>query len=157
MPAPLPPMLGLTTSGKVKASGSLGCLVGVMDDPRSGIAQTELLQDVKLHRLGRAYQVGVVAVDDLGPDAFQVGQVLLDVQDDLGVAATRGVGADAIHERVNRGNVEAQGRSDAPLMKSFYIRNPSPLQLGKERLEPLWMLVENGDRPVGHFATQTCP
>src|SRR5450432_1227092 len=121
-----------------------------VDYARFWIRQPERFKQRKLEGLGGFIAESLLAVDHTLAVLFQVGEVILRVEDALAVSAAIGGGRHAIEDEgkvavaieVRRVKV-VLGRVD------LNVRSLAPVELGEERLEPMRMLVIDGDWLLG--------
>ena len=133
---------------KAEALRGLRSEGGIVDDPRLGIREPKLVEDVELERLGSLHLIGHGSVHDGNADALQVPQPAQRVEGDLSVAAEiRGRARPVEDQRIWRltlGRIVRVRRG-----VHSHIWNPSPVQLGEEWPEPVGVLVVDRDRSIG--------
>jgi hypothetical protein len=85
------------------------------------------------------------AVQDGCAGAIEVGEVMQRLEDRARVPARPGRRAHSVHEeRIAR--LRIGGIEDELCRIDALVRQPAPVELGEQRLEPLWVLVEDADR-----------
>ncbi len=143
----------LDEDGEPETLGRRRCQGRLVDDPRPRVTDPQPGEQGQLPRLGDLHREGPVPVEDPGPDALEVGEVLERVEDRLSVAPKPGRGAHPVDEEGERGcllaRVEAMLRRVDPLV----VGAPG-VELAEQRPEPLGMLVEHTDPgPPAHPGT----
>ena len=147
MPAPLPPMFGLTSSGKRRLARGGDGRVAVVDDARAREADAEPREQRALARLRELVRVGAVAVEHVRADPVEVREVVERVEDRAARARASTPTGSSGSRRASTG-LGLRRVERVPLRVQPLVRDPAPLELREQRLEPERVLVEDRDGPV---------
>ena len=138
-------MFGLTTMGQRRPSAAASACSGRWMTRAFGYGDAELVHQHELAGLGELRAERLEAVEDLYAAGLEVLQKAQRVEDLVAMIAVPGRRAHAVEDEgvllfgMVRRVVEMVGR------EKLYVRRAAAVQLGKQRLEPVRLLVIDGD------------
>ena len=131
-----------------QSTRGLRCHRSVVDHPRFGIRQTQLLEDVELQRFRRLHLVAGRAINHRNTDPLQMPEPAFGVKRYLTMAAqicrrTRAIEYQRVR-RLRLGRIIGMRGCIHAL-----VRDRATIELGEQRSEPVGVLVVNRNRSIG--------
>ena len=145
MPAPLPPTLALTTTGKAQPRRRRGRVRATVDHPRARRGQAEFGQERQLQRLGNLVGERPRAVDDARAEPFQMREIVQRVQDGAAAAAQVRGRTHAVEQHRERALAVGRIVEERFARVDAAVSDPAPVEFGEKRPEPIRMFVVDGE------------